>query len=437
MRSHTTDDAPVTEPDTDIRTASPTERFESKVETEAPCVRRVTITVDPAHVAATRRKEGKKLGKTVRIKGFRKGKVPPHVIQERYGPLIDERTLTALVNEGYRAAVVTHGLAAVGEPAVDDVDYDPGARLSFSVDVEVMPEISLARTGGFRVERPKVSVEESDIDKILEEMRGEQAVLEPVDRAARSGDVVSVMITPADGEEDGDASKPYRFELGAGYAIPDVEKAIGGLVPGGDGVFDVTYPPDFGNEELAGATRSLHIALTDVKAKRLPDLDDEFARQVGDFDALDELRAAIREDLVKHREREAGNAVREQLVQALVDANPFEVPPGLVSRYVERVIDAPDDADPARVEEAKRSVRPAVERQVKRDLAIERLIEMKGFEAGREEVDARLQEIADRNEVSVSEVRQRLAREKQLDGVRRDIALEKVFALLEEGSEIR
>ena len=414
------------------------DRFDVEIATEAPCVRRVSITVDAGHVAATRRKESKKLGKRIRLKGFRKGKVPPRVIEERYGPEIDERTITALVNEGFREAVVKHELNTVGEPTVDNVKYEPGELLSFSVDVEVIPEITLERTGGFKLTRPEVTVSDSDVDEILEGMAGDRAVLEPVERRAEDGDVVSVRIRPVDAEEnDEDESKPYRFELGAGYAIPDVESAILTLDPGTSGTFDVTYPSDFGNEELAGATRELEITLIDVKTKRLPELDDEFARETGEFESMEALRDAIREDVVKHREGEADGAVREQLLDHVLDANPFEVPPGLVTSYLDRVLDAPEDTDAERIEQARQSVRPAVERQIKRDLVIERLIEEHGTEPTREEFDERLKSIAEQNDLSVSEVRQRLAKEKRLDALRRDMAVGKVFELLLEQSEVK
>ncbi|MDX1395023.1 MAG: trigger factor [Gemmatimonadota bacterium] len=426
--------AEVTETGTENERAS---RFAFEIETAAPCVRRLNVTVEPEHVAATRRKEGAKLRKTVRLKGFRKGKVPPRVIEERYGPTIDERTVTALVNEGFREAVRSHELRTVGDPLVDDVNYEPGERLSFSVDVEVMPEINLERLGGFRIERPAVQVTDADIDEILEDMAKERATLEPVDRRAKEGDVVSVRIRPTDAEPGEETEqKPYRFELGAGYAIPDVEKAILTLDPGSTDVFEVTYPDDFGNEDLAGVTRSLEVELVDVRARRVSDIDDAFARDVGDFEGLDELRAAVREDLVRHRESEADSAVRDRLLDAVLDANAFEVPPGLVSSYLDRVLDAPEDADPEQLRQAREQVRPAVERQIKRDLVLERLIQEHDAEPTNEDFQARLKEIAERNDLSVSEVRQRLAKEKRLDTLRRDMAVGKVMDMLLEQSTI-
>jgi len=414
-----------------------TDRFEFDVSAESGYLRKVMVTVEPGHVAAARRKEAVKVGKTSRIKGFRKGKVPPHVVEERYGPLIDERTLSALINQAFRAAVAEHELTTVGEPVVADVDYEPGQRLKFRVDIEVMPEVRLDRTSGFRIERPEVIVQDEDVDELFEKVRLEQAVLEPVDRAPEEGDVVSVVIRAEDDREDAGEDKPYRFEIGEGHAIPDVEAAILTLTPGDEETFEVSYPDDFGSDTLAGTTRSLSIRLDDVRTKRLPEPNDDFARQLGGtFETIDELRTAIREDLVAHREGEANDAARERLIEAVIEANPFEVPPSLLSRYLDQVIDAPEGTDPERVQEARQSVAPAVERQIKRDLILERVIESEGLTPSDEEFDTRLSELGEKQGLSLVEVRRQLAREKQLDSLRHRLAVDKAFQFLMDSSEV-
>ena len=390
---------------------------------------------DSAQVAATRRKEAARLRKTTRIKGFRKGKVPVRIVEERYGPLIDERTVDALVNRAYRDAVQRHDLSAVGEPVVSELDYAPGERLSFRIDVEVMPAIELARTGGFRIKRREVTVEETDVDEIIENLRKEHAVLQPVDRAPQEGDVVSVAIRE-EAEGDGAEEKPYRFELGAGYAIPDVEEAILSLESGEEGTFTVSYPEDFASAALAGTTRSLRIRLDDVRASELPELTDAFASEMGDFETLEALREAVEKELRARGERQADEELGEQLVDAVIEANAFEVPPSLTSRYLDRVIDAPEGADPEQVEEARKSVAPAVERQIKRDLVLEWLIEDQGLDLSSEEFDERLAEMGKARGKSLVEVRRELAKEKQLDTLRRRLAIDKAFRFLIDGSDV-
>ncbi len=404
--------------------------FEIAVEEDAAWKRKLTITVAPEHVAATRRREGKKLARTVRIKGFRKGKVPARVIEERFGPAIDERALTALMNEGFQTAVRTQALNTIGEPAVGQVRYDPGESLTFQVEVEIMPEVRLARTGGFRIQRPKPASDEREVDRLIEGMRADQAVLEPVERSPEDADVVSVRIRAEEEDDDGAERKPYRFELGAGYAIPDVERAIRSLQPGGRGEFDITYPDDFSDEALAGTTKRVQVELVDVKTKRLPELDDDFAREISEFDTLEALREAVARDLGRHREREADEAVRERLIDSLIEANAFEVPPSLVERYLDRVIEAPEDADPEQIQSARKTLAPAIERQIKKDLILDRLIESEGLAASDEEVEERVAALAEKSGLTPAEARKRLAREKSLDSLRRRIALDKAFDLL-------
>ncbi len=414
--------------------AAATDPFDVAIKRENDYLRRLEVTVAPSQVAAARRREAAKVRKTTRIKGFRKGKVPVRIVEERYGPQIDERTIDALVNRGFREAVRQHELSTVGEPVVSEVDYRPGERLSFRIDVEVLPKIELARTRGFRVERPAVEVADADIDTVIERFRKEHAVLRPADRAPGNGDVVSVTIRDEGG---GDApDKPYRFELGAGYAIPDVEAAIFTLAPGEEGTFTVTYPEDFGSSELAGTTRSLCIRLDDVQASLLPELDDALASEVGDFTTLEELREAIGKELRARGEREADEEVGEKLLDAVIEANAFEVPPSLVSHYLDRVIEVPEGADPDRIEGARTSVAPAVERQVKRDLVLERLIEDQGLDLSSEEFDERLSELGEARGRSLLEIRRELAREKQLDPLRRRFAIERAFRFLIDRSDV-
>lgn len=424
-------------PGSTTREAEPRESpFQVAVEEEEAWKRRLTVTVAPRHVRSTRQREHKKLARRVKIKGFRKGKIPSRVIEERFGPTIDQEVVSSLLQEGFREAILTQELHPIGDPVVGDVQYKAGESLTFQVEVEVMPELKLARVSGFRIERPEVSVGGEEVDEILERMRADHAILEPVDRKGEEGDVVSVLIRQPDEEEDEEDRKPYRFELGAGLAIPDVEDAIRSLEPGSEDTFEVTYPDDFDTPELAGSTRELTIQLLDVKAKRLPELDDDLAREVGDFDSLDALRAAVSEDLVKHREREAEEVVRERLIDSVIEANAFEVPPSLVERYLDRVIEAPDDAPADEVEKARRTLGPAVERQIKRDLILERLIDSEGLAASEEEVEERLQTLGERGGLSSAEVRKRLAREKRLDALRQQIATDKAFDFLASQSTI-
>ncbi|MFQ5689668.1 MAG: trigger factor [Gemmatimonadota bacterium] len=422
--------------------------------------RRLTVTVSPEQVAEARTREQARLGRSLKLKGFRKGHVPPRIVEERFGALIDQRALEFLIDRSYREALREQDLQPIAEPAFGDVQYDPGRSLTYQVELEIRPTLQLQRLGGFRIQRPDSAVSEDEVDEILQRLREEHGVLVPVDRAPRPGDVVSVRITRLDaqpaepgaefaGEESGEAGEatrearpagskpvPYRFELGGGDAIPDVESAIQTLAPGGSEVFEVSFPEDFDEREMAGSSGKLKIELLDVKEKRLPELNEEFAAEVGEFESLDALREAIRSDLREHHEREAAQAVRERLVDSIAEANPFEVPPTLVARYLEEVMEIPDGADPRQVEEARRALEPAAERHLRRHLILQRVIEQESLEATDEELEERIRAMAQRRGLEARDLRRQLAREKRLDGIRDQIATEKAFEYLEAQSTI-
>ncbi len=397
--------------------------------------RRLRITVSSGRVADTRARERERLAKSVRLKGFRPGKIPAEVVEQRFGPAIDDRTIRRLVEDAYREAVEGHDLHPIGDPEIADVEYHEGESLSFLAEFEVVPEIQLDRTGGFRIEQPPVEADDDEVERILERIRDDQAVWEPIERKPEVGDMVSVKIGPA-GEEESELHS-YRFELGKGRAISEVEDAIRTLSPGESGEFEVTFPEDFDDEEMAGKARTLHVELVDVKQKGLPALDDEFARSVGDFDDLEGLRDAVRDDVRRHAEEEAEDTLRQRILDSIGEANPFEVPSAMVESYLDRIIEAPENADLDRVREARRQVYPTAERQIRRQLILDRLLEDGTYDATEEELDARLAEMGERRGVDPRDLRRKLLRDKQLDRVVRQIAVEKVFDELKRRSEIR
>jgi trigger factor len=397
--------------------------------------RRLKIKVSPGRVASTRSMERDRLAQSVRLKGFRPGKIPTEIVEQRFGPAIDDRTVRRLVEDAYLEAIEDHDLHPVGDPEIGDVEYEEGSSLSFLAEFDVVPELRLERTGGFRIERPSVDASDEEVEQILERVRGEQAVWEPVERQPEEGDLVSVRIGPADGAESD--SHAYRFELGSGQAIADVEEAIRTLAPGESGEFEVSFPDDFDDEELAGRRRTLRIELADVKRRELPPLDDELARSVGDFETLEALRTAVRDDVRRHAEQEAEDTVRQRILDSIAEANPFEVPGAMVEQYLDRIIQAPEEADAERVREARDQIYPGAERQIRRQLILDRLLEEGAYDATDEELEAKLAEMAERRGVEVQNLRRKLNREKQMERLRRQMAVDKLFEELEDRSEIR
>ena len=404
--------------------------------------RKLTITIPPERVGRARAAERKRLGKRVRIKGFRRGKIPTEVIEQRYGEFLDEHVRSVLVEEAYREAVDETELRPAGAAHITNVQYAPGERLTFQAEFEIMPSVKLDRVGGFKIKREIAPVTDEEVSQILEGIRSEHADWNAVDRSPKDGERVSVAIEPLpdpDSEPTGEA-RPYQFVLGSGQALEDVEKAITELSPGEAGAFEVTFvaedAEDAEGAEAGSEMRRLHVRLDSVEEQVLPELDDSLAALAGDFEDLAALEAAVRSDLARHHEDEAESGVRGRLMQAVLDANPFAVPHALVDRYLDEMIQAPEGADPQKVSEARAELEPLAEGRIKEQLVLDRIIEREELQTSDEEVRKEIERLAEIRGTSTQDLRRRLAPEGGIEAVGRNLAVEKVFAYLKGESEI-
>jgi trigger factor len=398
--------------------------------------RKLTITIPPERVGRARAAERKRLGKRVRIKGFRRGKIPADVIEQRYGDFLDEHVRSVLVEEAYREAVDETDLRPAGAAHITNVQYAPGDRLTFQAEFEIMPSVTLDRVGGFKLQRESAPVTDEEVSEILERIRSEHADWNEVERSPVDGERVSVAIEPLpepDSEPTGEA-RPYQFVLGSGQALEDVESAIKGIEPGNAGTFEITFAGE--GEDAVSETRRLHIRLDSVEEQVLPDLDDALATKAGDFEDLAALEEAIRGDLARHHEDEGEARLRGQIMQAVIDANPFAVPQALVDRYLDEMIQAPEDADPEKIREARTELAPLAEGRIKEQLVIDKIIERQELEASDEEVREEIERLAEARGISTAELRRQLAREGSFESVGRNLAVEKVFEYLKGESSI-
>lgn len=414
-----------------------TTNLQISVEETAAWSRKLVITVPEGRVRSARAKVAKQLSKRVRIPGFRKGKVPLSHLESRFGAEIDRQTQQKVIDAAFSEAVKAKELEPISAPRVAKLSYDPDSELTFEVMFDIRPEVKLDRLGGFRLSRPEVTVGEEEIDAQLGMLRQQQALWKPVERKPAAGDSVEVTITPLEAEASEAEGQPYRFTLGEGRAIADVEGAIMTLEPGSAAEFTVTFPEDFEDEEQRGKSRRLRIELKQVLEQELPPLDDALARSLGDFEDLEALREAVGKDLRHHKEQEVEAKLDHEIVESILQANPFEVPDSMIERYLDALVGPPpEDADPDAVDEARERARPAAEWGIKRTLMIQRVAELEGLEATKEDVQERLQQLAKRMGRQVGEVRAKMAKSGELRDLERRITEEKVFGYLKEQSEI-
>jgi trigger factor len=415
-----------------------------RIEVSEPATwsRRLSITVSRERVRRVRQSVASGIANRVRLPGFRKGKTPASILERQFGPMIEQETVDRVIQDAYRDALASRDFRPLAQGRVENVTYPGGdSDLTFEVQLEVQPELQLRRLEGFHVVRPSEAVAEAEVDTLLERLRGERAALHPLEEGGKPayGDLVLVEITELDAEVPGEP-RQFRFELGEQQAIPDIEAAIMTLSAGEEGEFAVTYPEDFPDATQRGVEQRLRIRLVEARKKVLAELDDGFARELGDFDSLVALRDRVRSDLEAEARRRADQAVRDRLVQAILEANPFEVPPSMVERFLDyQTGDAPDakakrkprsDEEQERLAQLRELMRPGAEASLRRMLLVERVAEHEGLEPTADDVDARVEAMAAEHGRSPSEVWVELERSGQLQGLEAEIREEKVFAHL-------
>ncbi|MEJ2215651.1 MAG: trigger factor [Gemmatimonadota bacterium] len=409
-----------------------------------PWARRLTITVPSDAIDKERRQVAKRIASRLRLPGFRKGKVPPGVVEQRYGAAIDQETIERVVNNAYRQAIREHDLQPITEATIDNIDYDRGADLTFNVEFEIRPQVELTRLGGFRAKRQVTEIGDSEVDRVLERFQQDHAVWQPVEDGAKAGegDMVAVEITPEPDEDEAEADdhsvEPRRYDivLGQDQALPDVESAIQTLEPGQEEEFTIEVPEAHEAEDSPPHTHHVRIRLLSIKRPDLPELNDDFAHEVGDFEDMAALRDRIRADLVKEADADADREIRRQLMDQVLEANPFEAPDSMVNEYLNQLIRPREGAEEEVIAEARASARPAAERAIKRLLVIERIAELESLHATQEEVDARINELAERVGRKPAEVRRQLAQDNQSRAIAEEITEDKVYDYLQSVSEI-
>ena len=394
------------------------------------------------------------LAKRVKLPGFRKGSAPSSAIERQYGQQVVHETIQRVTGEAYRAALEQRSIHPITEGRIEAAAFEPGSSLTVRVSFDVRPVIDLSRLEGFEVERPTVRVESADVEQTLRRLQEENAVwLPPHDDGHPSvGDLVTVQIVPVGPSADSATAVGlpwakrlrlradtahrgrYQFVLGEGDALPDLERAVESLVPGQTGEFVVV------DEDAAPEHRELQLRITleDRRMRELPELDDAFARSLGNFDTLDELRDRIRADLEEEAAAHADAVLGQRLLDHALAANPFDAPRSLVEHYMTWLGEEGSERSPEsrRVGQSMKELRAEAELAVKRALLFDQIAESMGLTASAEEVDARIEQIATLGQVAPDLVRSRLTESKRMDALARDITERKVIAFLRSRSKI-
>ena len=397
--------------------------------------RHIRVSVPADEVAAATERVAHRYSSVARLPGFRKGKAPAPMVRKKYAQEIRQETLEELLKQAYDAVVEREQLKLVAQPHAHDVTFSDGQPLTFELHCEVHPDVKLERAHGFSVVKPKVSVTDETVRGQIDQLRDRRAAWAPVEERGMEGDLATVLLATADNEGVVGAATEYTVELGKGQAIAGVEEIIMSCAPGASVERPVRWPDDFPDPDQAGKTKIVRVTVQEVKRKTLPPLDDAFAREMGDFDSVSVLTAAVREDLTTSATRDADATVRQRLLDEILAANPFPVPPTWVNRLLSAY------AEMYKIPEAEhqtfaKELAPTAERQVRRDVVIETLAEREKLTATEKDVDDKVSELAARRGADPGQLYASLQKAGRLKELERGITEDRVFAWLFERNTV-
>jgi trigger factor len=415
---------------------------------------RVEVEVSTDALERELKSAASELGREMRVPGFRSGKVPPEVVLRQVGR---EAVLDEAVRRGlpgwYEEALADAGVQTVGDPQVDLSDLpEKGSPLAFTIEVGVVPPAKLGDYKGIEVGRREPKVDDQEVQAEVERLRESLASLETVDRAANEGDfVVMDYVGSVDGEVfEGGEGRGQVIELGSGRLIPGFEEQLKGASGGDERTVEVTFPDDYPAEQLAGKNASFAVDVKEVKEKRLPELDDDFAVEAGGFDSLDELRSEIESRIAQAEERAIEAEFREAAVDAVVANSQIEVPKELVHskahemwhRTARRL--AAQGINPEQYlqmtgkeeEELVVESEPEAETALRREAVLAAIVEAEGIEVADEEIEQALRSSAppDASDKQLKRALKRARSQGADEALREDIAMRKAVDLVVENA---
>lgn len=309
----------------------------------SPLERRIDMTVPMADIEKDVAQRLKKMARTVKMPGFRPGKVPFKMVEQHYGAQARNEAIGEAVEKAFGEAVREQNLRVAGYPRIEPKGGEDASKLEFSAVFEVYPEVRLNSIADKTIERPQLLVGEAEVDKTLEVLRKQRTTYAPAERAAAKGDRVVIDFTgKLNGEVfQGGQATDYPVVLGEGRMLPDFENGIAGLKAGESRTFDLTFPADYQATELAGKQVSFEVTVKGVEAPRLPEVDAEFARSLGIADGdVAKMRAEIRANLENEVNKRIKARIKDQAMQALLEANPLDVPKTLIEQESESMAEA-------------------------------------------------------------------------------------------------
>lgn len=408
--------------------------------TAADCKRSLDIEIPLDQVERAREKVTNSIKSRVRLPGFRPGKAPLSMIQSRFEGEIRNEVLEVLLPEAFRERIQKEDLKIVGQPNISDLHFETGQPIRFKAEFEVAPEFELGEYRSLPVKYEEPTVTDEDIDKRLEAMRQSKAEYPNIDpRPIENGDYVLVHLKTLHGLAE-PIDQEAQLQAGGEDTMPGFTEALLGASPGDVKEVEIAYPEDYASAKLAGRSVRFEITPKVIRTKELPTLDDEFARDLGDYQSLTELREAIRKTIFQEKQFVAQQQAKEALIDRLVESNEFAIPEAYVDRQIENQVKmqlrnlAGEGLDPSQIkldwQKVKENQHDKAVRNVRASLLLEKIAQREAIGATRDEVDREVQRIARQEREAVAVTRARLEKEGAMSRIASQIQTEKTLQFL-------
>ncbi len=413
------------------------------VEDISPVKKKLNIEIAPDSVLKEMDKAISDVAKKAKIPGFRPGKAPKAIVEKHYGEEVRSEVMNRLISDSYLKALEEHSLSPVDVPEIDNVSsLAKGSALTFTATVEVRPNIVLGIYDGIEVKEKDITVSDEEMNQTIDRLREMYAQLEVVEgRPLEKNDTAIIDFEghregkPIDGAKASD----YMLALGTNALIPGFEEQLTGMNKGEMREIKVTFPADYNKKDLAGKDAAFKVTLKEIKKKVLPELNDEFAKDIGGNKSVDELREGIKKDLEARKRDELASAQREELLTKLVDAHSFDVPPGMVEREMQamarqqatRMARQGRDVKSFDIANFREENRALAEKRVRGLLILDSIAEKEKVEVAEQEISSALAMMARTSGQTVEAIKKYYASlDGGLDNLRSSLIQEKTLGLL-------
>jgi trigger factor len=417
--------------------------------TETTCWKELELDIPADKVEAETAKIAKDLARVARIPGFRPGKAPVTLIRRRFAEEIKKEVLQELVPTRLEEALGEAKLVPVTQPRVEKVDWDPAGAVKFKARFEVLPEFELGDYKNVEIEMEPAELTDADVDRAIEERRDQAATFVPVEgRAIQDGDYAVLKMV---GTPEGGAGEPIRMDnalchVGAEETVAAFTENLRGASAGEHRRFEVRYPDDYPDQKLAGKAFQFNAEVIAVKERKLPELNDEFAKDTGEAETLDELKKKVKTQLESARDERQKILAQEKIVDLLLGRHSFPVPEALVERQMDARLERAvrrliaQGVDPRGVNvdwvALRRGQRERAEGDVRAELLLDRIATAEKIDVSEEELESELQAIAQRGGENIAAVRARLTREGAADTMKSKLRSEKTLDWLYQQARI-